>query len=111
MEEGIIKRLMSSMKCGSCGQIFTEDNVDVLGNSEEMWFVQAICTECQTQSLIVAIIQKCSGNSSCSDLTEGEKELFTDTNPVDDDYLLDMHTFLQGFDGNFTYLFGKYKTR
>ena len=107
MEEGILKRLMSSIKCGSCGEYFKGDNIEVLGNSGEMWFLQAICSDCDTQSLVVAIIQKCNERGNIADLGDAEQVKVATVRIVDSDDLLDMHHFLKEFDGDFCRLFGK----
>ncbi len=88
MEEGLLKKLMSSIKCVSCDKHYEEYNVEVLGNSEEMWVLQAICSSCHIQSLVVAIMQK-----------------VNNTNVVSADDLLNMHEFLRGFSGDFSSLF------
>ena len=88
MDEGLLKKLMSSIKCASCNKYYEEYNVEVLGNSEEIWFLQAICSSCHVQSTVVAIIKK--NNNS---------------NVVNNDDILNMHEFLEGFNGDFSSLF------
>jgi hypothetical protein len=107
MEEETLKRLMSSIKCGSCGDYFREDNVEVLGNSGEMWFLQIICPACDTQSLIVAIVQKCNQPGQEAEAPEREQVRIAAVRAVDGDDLLDMHRFLKEFDGDFRRLFGE----
>ena len=109
MEEGLRKRLMSSIKCGSCGKKFDAVNVEVLGNSDEMWFLQAICSACHTESLVVAIIQKCKKSDGVNDLTKAELVKLDTVSLVDADDLLNMHHFLKGFAGDFSCLFGQKK--
>ena len=110
MEDGLLKKLMSSIKCSSCNNHFEECNVEVLGNSKEMWFLQAICSSCHTQSLVVAIIQKCNGSKVVSDLTDTEQVKFATVNAVSADDLLNMHGFLEGFNGDFSRLFRQVST-
>ena len=88
MEKGLLKKLMSSIKCVSCDKHYEEHNVEVLDNSEELWFLQVICSSCHIQSMVVAIMQK--GNKS---------------NVISTDDLLNMHEFLKGFSGDFSNLF------
>ena len=110
MEEGLLKKLMGSIKCGSCGNHYEERNVEVLGNSEEMWFLQAICSSCHTQSLVVAIIQKCTRSDVTTDLTDIEQVKLATISAVDADDLLNIHGFLKGFKGDFSSLFWKVST-
>jgi len=110
MEEGLLKKLMSSIKCGSCGNHYEERNVEVLGNSEEMWFLQAVCSACHTQSLVVAIVQKCNDSDVITDLKDTEQVKFAAVSVVNADDLLDMHGFLKGFKGDFSSLFRQVNT-
>ena len=41
MEEGFIKRLMASIKCGACGQHYEVDNINVLGHHKDLWLLSA----------------------------------------------------------------------
>lgn len=110
MKDGLLRKLMSSIKCSSCNNHFEESGVEVLGNSKEMWFLQAICSSCHTQSLVVAIVQKCSGSNVVSDLTDTEQVKFATVNAVSADDLLNMHGFLEGFNGDFSHLFRQVST-
>ncbi len=58
MEEKLIKKLMSSMKCEECGQNYESYNVDVLGHREDMWFLRVHCPACHTQCLVAAVVKE-----------------------------------------------------
>ena len=106
MEERLVKRLMASIKCGSCGQHYESFNIGVLGHSEDTWFLRAHCSSCHTQSLVVAIIRDDKKLEIITDLTEAELDKFSDTRAVGADDVLDVHVFLKDFDGDFACLFG-----
>jgi len=40
MEERIVKKLMTSVKCTSCGQKYEMRDVKILGNHEDLYFLQ-----------------------------------------------------------------------
>lgn len=105
MEEGLIKRLMASIKCSSCGQHYEVYDMDIIGRKEDMWFLRVQCSSCHTQSLVAAIIKESRIPEVVNDLTETELDKLTNWVSADD--VLDMHNFLKGFDGDFSHLFGR----
>ena len=105
MKEELIKKLIASLKCGSCGQNYEEDNIDVIEHSEELWFLRVSCSSCHTKSLVAAIIREEKISEVVTDLTEAELRKFKNAGVVGADEMLDMHNFLKDFDGDFPRLF------
>ena len=106
MEDRLVKRLMASIKCGSCGQCYEAHNIEVLGHSEDTWFLRARCSSCHIQCLVVAIIKEERMPEFITDLTKAELDKFSNLDGVEADDVLNMHDFLRGFDGDFSRLFG-----
>ena len=106
MEERLIKKLMTSMKCESCGQNYEVYNIDVLGHREDLWFLRVHCSACHTQCLVAAIVKEGRMPEAVTDLTETELDEFGD-GVIEIDDVLNMHHFLKGFDGDFSRLFGQ----
>jgi len=108
MEEGIIKKLMTSIKCGVCGQDYEVDNISVLGHREDLWFLRASCSVCRTQCLVAAVVKESAAPEVItSDLTEAELRKFKSVGRLTTDEMLDMYNFLKGFDGDFSRLFSQ----
>ena len=105
MKERLIKRLVTSIKCESCGQHYEIYNIDVLGHNEDMWFLSVLCSSCHTQSLMAAIVKEEKVPEVVTDLTEAELNKFIDVDVVGADDVLYMHNFLKTFDGDFSRLF------
>ena len=105
MKERLIKRLMASMKCESCGQHYEVYNIDVLGHREDLWFLRVHCSACHTQCLVAAIVKESRMSEVVTDLSEIELDEFKD-NVIEIDDVLNMHNFLKDFDGNFSRLLG-----
>jgi len=105
VEESLIKRLIASIKCGSCGQNYQEDNIEVIEHSEELWFLRVFCSSCHVKSLVAAIIREEEKAEVITDLTEAEVAKFKDVDRVRADDVLDMRNFLKDFDGDFPGLF------
>jgi len=108
MEESIIKKLVASVKCGVCGQDYGVDNISILGQREGLWFFRAVCSACNAQSLMTAIIKETKETELvASDLTETELKRFKNMGRLTLDEVLDMHNFLKDFDGDFSQLFSQ----
>jgi len=107
MEEKLIKRFMTSIKCSVCGQRYEVDNVRVLGHQEDLWFLSVFCSACQTQCLVAAVIKEGKAPKVTTDLTEAELDKFKKMDKLTPDEALDMHSFLKDFDGDFSQLFSQ----
>jgi len=105
MEEGLIKKLLASIKCGVCGQRYELDNINVLSHDQDLWFLSAICLACNTRCLIAAIVKEGKAPEVITDLTEAELGRFKKTGKLTADDVLEMHHFLKNFDGDFSRLF------
>ncbi len=116
--EQIVKRLMAAVKCTACGSPYENDRIKVLGHRDELWFLTVTCSRCHTQSLVAALLKDASGHSATltrisvpgeplppQEVTpESDEE--TPPKPITTDDVLDMHQFLQDFDGDFSRHFG-----
>jgi C4-type Zn-finger protein len=105
LNESIIKKLISSVKCTACGQRYAEDDVKILGHQEDLWFLGVSCSVCHTRCLAAAVIREDRAPEVITDLTKAEQEKFRDVARLTADEVLDMHNFLKDFGGNFSRLF------
>jgi hypothetical protein len=101
MQEDFVKKLISSLRCGSCGQSYREAGIDVIKHQEDVWFLKVLCPACHAGSLVAAII-KDAGRLAVTDLTAAELEKFREAGAVDENDLLEMHAFLRDFKGDLT---------
>lgn len=109
MEERIVKKLMTSVKCSNCGQNYEMRYVKIIGNQDNLWFFQVTCSSCHSRYLIAAVITQNKYPQIISDLTEAEFSKFKSTSVLTADDVLDMHGFLSEFDGDFAKLFSSKK--
>ncbi len=105
VNESIIKKLMSSIKCVVCGQRYKEDGIKILGHQEDLWFLGASCSACHTRCLVAAVIKGNMAPEVITDLTEAEQEKFRNMDRLTADEVLDMHNLLKDFDGDIPRLF------
>jgi transcription elongation factor Elf1 len=106
MEERIVKKLMTSVKCTSCGQNYQMHDVKILGNHQDLYFLQVSCSSCHSRFLITAVINQSSNPDIISDLTDAEFAKFKNARVLNADDVLDMHSFLKEFNSDFCGLFG-----
>ncbi len=107
MEEGLLKKLMATVKCGVCGRSYDTENVDVVGHEEDLWFLKAFCPSCHTECLVAAVVKKEKAPKIPNDLTQTEFRRFANEHGPTADDLLDMHNFLKDFNGDFSQLFNQ----
>lgn len=108
MEERIVKKLMTSVRCTSCGQNYEMRDVKILGNHQDLYFLQVSCSSCHSHFLITAVINDKSPDI-ISDLTNAEFTKFKNAGALNTDDVLDMHSYLKEFNGDFCGLFGSKK--
>ncbi len=104
MQEDVVKKIISSLKCGSCGKSYREAGIDVIEHREDVWFLKVLCPACHAGSLVAAIIKD--AGPAVTDLTAAEMEKFRGAGAVGEDDLLEMHAFLRDFRGDLTGLLG-----
>lgn len=112
-----IKQLLLSAvsRCGECRRRYNLDDFAVIGHRDHLWMVTVICEGCQSQGFITAIVDDQSDSQApptpnderprLSELTPEEKARFTTLPPLDSLDVLDLHEFLETFNGDFAALF------
>ena len=105
MDDKLIRRLIATIKCGTCGQNYHEDHIEIVEQNEDVWFLRVFCTSCQVKSLVAAVIKKERKPKAVTDLTRAEISRFKYLEVVGEGDVLDMHRFLDNFNGDFAGLF------
>lgn len=105
IEESFIKKLISSIKCGSCGQHYEESHIEIIERNDELWFIKVVCSSCHVSCVVAAIVREENKLKLVTDLTEAEIDKFKDMKGIDENDLLTMHDFLKGFNGNLSDIF------
>ena len=105
MDEGIVKTLMTSIKYTNCGQSYEMRDVLILGNHYSFYFLQVSCSSSHNRYLITAVINNSKNADIISDLTDTEFTKFQLSRALNANDVLDMHSYLKEFDGDFCGLF------
>jgi len=113
-----IKRIVLDRmeRCSVCHRDFEPDDVHVLSRKSDMWMLMVSCSECHSRNFVAAVIGDGDAEEAQLALRRlGEEhvrsqfaiEPETDEpgEPVTIDDLLDIHQFLETFDGDFKALF------
>jgi hypothetical protein len=106
MREEAVRKLVSSLKCSSCGRSYREAGIDVIEHREELWFLKVVCPACHVRSLVAAIIREAKGAPVVTDLSAADLEKFRNAAAVSENDLLEMHALLRDFKGDISGLLG-----
>ncbi len=110
MDEANVRHLMESLKCVACGEQYKVENISVVGHQDDTWFMNVYCPFCQSQSLVAAVVKEGVVPEVITDLTESEIKKFKDVESVSADDILDIHQFLNRFEGDISSLFTELHT-
>ena len=98
---------MSTIKCGVCGKHYEISNINVLGHEDNVWFLNAACPACHSKALVAAIVKEAKSLEAVTDLTQPELTKFAAASTISTDDILNLHSFLDEFDGDFIELFAQ----
>ncbi len=107
MHDQFLKRLVSTIKCGVCGQRYEAANISILGHQNDLWFLGVYCPSCKSHGLVAAVVKEGKLPEIITDLSERELAEFESRETVGTDDVLDMHNFLKEFDGDFSRIFSR----
>jgi len=102
-ESNIIKKFLSDIKCGSCGEHCDPADIGALGHEDDTWLFSVHCSSCDSRGLVSVGFKKCEERGEVVELTGSEQDEFS--TPICPDDVLDTHVFLKEFDGDFASLF------
>jgi hypothetical protein len=114
-----IKRIVLDRmeRCSVCHRGFEPDDVHVLSRKSDMWMLMVSCGECQARNFVAAVIGDGDAEEAQLALRRlGEEHVRNRTSiepedegtpgePISVDDVIEVHQFLQGFDGDFKALF------
>jgi len=115
--EELIKNIQAMIKCPSCGSAYKKENINFLGQLGEAVLVQLSCYVCKMPVMATIVTSGAAREMpNAQELERYSKQLpklFSEIRDKDSrkddkvdekissDEIIDMHEFLEGFDGNF----------
>ena len=113
-----IKRIVLDRmeRCSVCHRGFETEDVHVLSRKSDMWMLMVSCSECHARNFVAAVIGDGDAEEAQLALRRlGEEQIgaqvelddadLADGDPISVDDVLEMHSFLDEFDGDFQGLF------
>jgi hypothetical protein len=113
-----IKRIVLERmdRCSVCHRSFQPDDVHVLSRNADVWMMVVQCVDCHARNFVAALIgdtdpaaarmalRQLSAEQGVHDV-ENVEDASSTSDPVRAEDVVDMHEFLQTFDGDFQSLF------
>jgi hypothetical protein len=101
--------------CSNCKSTYQLDDARIVGRNGSLWVLTVTCSVCQTQAFVAAVVGDGLEDETVAQLTDEA----TDRQPVIDDDVepdepitvddvLDLHEYLESFDGDFHALFHRH---
>jgi len=106
-EYQFVRQLIANIKCVACSQKYSESDVFIMGQRDDVWMLMVSCSHCKTQGMILAMIKEEEQIELITDLTPEELVKFENMPSIGVDDVLDLHRFLKDFEGDFRKLFEK----
>ena len=109
MSEGdkrrLVLKLVARLRCVQCQNPYDPHDFTLVHNMEDMWVLSTRCRHCDELCHVVVYMRLGAEPEPIIDLTPEEVEAADNWSPITTDDLLDVHAFLQEFDGDFDLLF------
>lgn len=94
---GWLEGVFGAVRCANCGATYARDDVSVVGNRDEYWFIRCACHMCGTQGIGVVIVKEAAAAPAQASGSEGT--------PFAVDDVLAAHEILRDYVGNVHGLF------
>lgn len=102
----VLKYIADSVQCGVCHRNFAPDEVAILSQQDDVWFVSISCDVCGTESMILVVLQNEADDAGdmTAALSAGAAERVSHETlgPITEREIQELHRFLQGYHGNLT---------
>jgi len=112
-----VRRIVLSVleECSQCHYPHSLDDFHVVGRRDGLWVLRVHCTACHAEVYVAAVVGEAGFDVAETDGIDWldaddvlvEDEIEDEPEPVTVDDVLDMHEFLETFDGDFHALFAR----
>jgi hypothetical protein len=100
----LVVQLVTRLRCVECGRLYDPEDFVLVHRWQDMWVLSTRCRHCDELCHVVVYMQLGIEPEPIIDLTPEEVEVSDTWPPITADDLLDVHAFLQEFDGDFEML-------
>lgn len=92
---GWLEGILGTVRCASCSAVYERDDVSVVGNRDEYWFLRCSCRACGISGIGVVIVKEIGGNETAGVRPE----------PLQLDDVISAHELLRDYAGGVDGLF------
>lgn len=116
IERDDVVEMAARTQCAVCKAPYGRRGVRLLGRRGSAWLIAVTCARCDAEGLMIATVDEAEADSASFDqetdarpkimydVTYDEWLAFEQRPPISQDDVLDMHVFLEDFDGDFVRL-------
>lgn len=97
----LVLKLVSHLQCAQCGQPYNPHDFVLVERREAVWHLGIECRHCHSQAHILILMQLATPPEPAIDLAPDEMQAASIWPPISADDVLDVHEWLQEFDGDF----------
>jgi hypothetical protein len=101
----LILKLVKKLRCAECGRFYNPDGFVLVRRWQDVWVLSTRCQFCDDSCHVVVLMRLDAEPEPAIDLTREELAAANDWPPITADDVLDVHVFLEEFDGDFEALF------
>jgi hypothetical protein len=109
MSEGdkrrLVLKLVGQLRCVECGRLYDRQDFTLIHNWQDMWVLSTRCRHCDEPVQVVIFMRLDTEPQPATDLMPEEIELAAQWPAITTDDVLDIHTLLHQFEGDFEALF------
>ena len=95
----VLRQLRQDLRCPHCEAEYSERKIEILGTTHETGLFMAKCKDCQESIIVNVYIER-----KHRRISSRHKNYWKVGEEVSVDEVLDMHNFLENFDGDITTL-------
>lgn len=100
-----VLKLIGKMRCQVCGRRYRHQSFTLVQKWPDSWVLKTRCRHCEADSHVIVFMQLDANPDHPTDLCADEMEVVNHWAPISSDDVLDIHTFLKEFEGNFEEIF------
>ena len=100
-----ILKLLSQIRCVECGQLYNPHDFTMVHRRKDVWVLSTRCRNCDEPCHVVIYMRPEAEPEPVTDLTPEEQSVAEQWSPITSDDVLDIHTLLSEFKGDFAELF------
>jgi hypothetical protein len=104
-KQRMILRLVARLRCVECGRFYAPEDIALIHRWQDLWVLSTKCQHCDETCHVLVFMRLDADPAPIQDLTLEEAQAADQWPAITADDVMDVHTFLRTFDGDFETLF------